>query len=402
MKNMRLKHVGLASLAALVAVLAFLAAGCGGDGDSTASGEDWQVEGLGTTVEEIESMARDEGEVNLVIWAGYADKSWADTFTQQTGCEVKTKDGAGSDDMVDQMATGAYDGVSASGDATLRLIAKGDVAPINTDLTPNYEDVFDGLKEQSYNSVDGVPYGVPHGRGPNYLVFRNDILPADTSSWAPIWDGSQAGKLSIYDGPLFIADAAVYLKATQPDLEITDPYRLTEEQFNAAVDLLKQQRSDIAKYWDGTTYATQVTTFKSGETTVGTTWPYQVNLMAAEKPPVPVTAVKPTEGTTGWSDTWMISSQAANPNCMYLWMNYIISPEANAKVAEYFGEAPSNSKACDLTVDENHCDTYHATDEAWWEDVYYWDTPTTDCGDDRGEVCKPYEDWQAAWAEIKG
>ena len=124
--------------------------------------------------------------------------------------------------------------------------------------------------------------------------------------------------------------------------------------------------------------------------------------MAAEKPPVSVTAVKPTEGTTGWSDTWMISSKAANPNCMYLWMDYIISPEANAKVAEYFGEAPSNSKACALTTDKNHCTTYHATDESWWEDVYYWDTPTTDCGDDRGEVCKAYEDWKAAWTEIKG
>jgi putative spermidine/putrescine transport system substrate-binding protein len=403
MRRMQRRHVALTALACLVGALAFMAAGCGGGGgDESASGEDWQIEGLGSTTEEIQENARNEGEVNLVIWAGYADKSWADDFTKQTGCQVKTKDGAGSDDMVDQMATGAYDGVSASGDATLRLIARGDVAPVNTDLMPNYEDVFDGLKDQSYNSVDGVPYGVPHGRGPNYLVFRNDILPADTNSWAPIWDGSQAGKLSIYDGPLFIADAAVYLKATQPDLEITDPYRLTEEQFNAAVDLLKEQRPNIAKYWDGTTYATQVTTFKSGETTVGTAWPYQVNLMAAEKPPVSVTAVKPTEGTTGWSDTWMISSKAANPNCMYLWMNYIISPEANAKVAEYFGEAPSNSKACDLTKDANHCDTYHATDEAWWEDVYYWDTPTADCGDDRGEVCTPYEDWQAAWAEIKG
>ena len=130
-------------------------AGCGGDGDSSASGEDWQIEGLGSTLEEIEAMASDEGEVNLVIWAGYADKSWADDFTAQTGCEVKTKDGAGSDDMVDQMATGAYDGVCASGDATLRLIAKGDVAPVNTDLTPNYEDVFDGLSDRSYNSVDG-------------------------------------------------------------------------------------------------------------------------------------------------------------------------------------------------------------------------------------------------------
>ena len=401
MTKVRRKHLGIASLAACVAALAFLAAGCGGDGDSSASG-DWQIEGLGSTMEEIQENARSEGQVNLVVWAGYADKSWADTFTQQTGCAVKTKDGASSDDMVDQMATGAYDGVSASGDATLRLIAKGDVAPVNYELTPNYEDVFDGLKGKSYNTVDGVGYGVPHGRGPNFMVFRNDILPEDTNSWAPIWDGSQAGKLSIYDNPIFIADAAVYLKATQPDLGITDPYRLTQEQFDAAVDLLKQQKPDIGKYWDGTTFATQVTTFKSGETTVGTTWPYQVNLMAAEKPPVPVTAIKPEEGTTGWSDTWMISSKAANPNCMYLWMNYIISPEANSKVAEFFGEAPSNSKACDLTENPDHCDTYHATDESWWEDVYYWDTPTADCGDDRGEVCMPYEDWQAAWAEIKG
>jgi putative spermidine/putrescine transport system substrate-binding protein len=401
MKKVRKKHVGLASRAAVVGALAFLAAGCGGDGDSSASGEDWQIEGLGSTIDEIEENAKNEGEVNLVIWAGYADKSWADDFTKQTGCKVVTKDGASSDDMVDLMATGAYDGFSASGDATLRLIAKEDVAPVNFDLIPNYADVFDGLKGQSYNSIDGVGYGVPHGRGPNYMVFRNDILPADTNSWAPIWDGSNS-KLSIYDNAIFIADAALYLKATQPDLGIENPYELDEEQFQAAVDLLKEQKPNITQYWDGVTYADQVTTFKSGETEVGTTWPYQVNLMAAEKPPVSVSAVKPTEGTTGWSDTWMISTKAANPNCMYLWMNYIISPEANAKVAEYFGEAPSNSKACDLTTDPNHCETYHATDEAWWDDVYYWDTPYADCGDDRGEVCKTYEDWKAAWTEIKG
>ncbi len=384
----------------LVGMLAAAAAGCGG-GDEEGGG-DWQIEGLGSSLEEIQQAARDEGELNLVIWSGYADKSWANDFTTATGCKVNTKDGASSDDMVDLMATGAYDGVSASGDATLRLIAKGDVAPVNFDLSPNYADVYDGLKDQSYNTVDGVGYGVPHGRGPNYMVFRNDILPADTDSWAPIWGSDYRGKLSIYDNQIFIADAAVYLKATQPDLGIENPYELDEEQFQAAVDLLKQQKPNIGEYWDGATFAKQVTSFKSGEAVVGTTWPYQVNLMAAEKPPVPVTAIKPKEGTTGWSDTWMISSKAEHPNCMYLWMDYIISPSANAKVAEFFGEAPSNAKACDETTNENHCADYHADDEAWWEDVYYWTTPEADCGDDRGEVCKTYEDWRAAWTEIKG
>jgi putative spermidine/putrescine transport system substrate-binding protein len=401
----RLHFAGIA----VYAVIALLAAtSCGGD-DNGSSGTTTEgtaastaVPGLGANLDEIKQKARSEGMVNLVIWAGYADKSWAKTFTQQTGCKVVTKDGASSDDMVDLMGTGAYDGVSASGDATLRMIAREDVAPVNFDLTPNYADVFDGLKNRSYNTVDGQGYGVPHGRGPNLLVFRKDKLPASTDSWAPVWDGSQAGKLSIYDNPIFIADAAVYLKATQPDLEIENPYELDQKQFDAAVDLLKKQRPQIAKYWDGTTYATQVTTFKSGETTVGTTWPYQTNLMAAEKPPVPVSSVKPKEGTTGWSDTWMIAKKAKHPNCMYLWMNYIISPAANAKVAEYFGEAPSNEKACALTKDKDHCNTYHATDEAWWKDVYYWDTPVSDCGDDRGDVCKTYEDWKAAWTEIKG
>ena len=45
--------------------------------------------------------------------------------------------------------------MSASGDATLRLIAAGDVAPVNTELIENYADVYDGLKDQKHNSVDG-------------------------------------------------------------------------------------------------------------------------------------------------------------------------------------------------------------------------------------------------------
>jgi putative spermidine/putrescine transport system substrate-binding protein len=386
---------------ALAAVLSFVAAGCGGgdEGDSEA-----QVEGLGSSYEEIQEMARSEGQVDLVIWAGYADKSWANTFTQQTGCKVNTKDGASSDDMVDLMGTGEYDGVSASGDATLRLIAQKAVAPVDTELIPNYENVYDGLKGQPHNTVDDTSYGVPHGRGPNLMVFRTDELPAGTNSWNVIWDqGSKyKGKISVYNNAIFIADAAVYLKATQPDLNITNPYELDDKQFQAAVDLLKQQRANNPDYWDGGTITKQIQSFTNKDSVVGTTWPYQVNLLRAAKPPAPVNAIKPKEGTTGWSDTWMISSEAQNPNCMYLWMNYIISPQANAQVAEFFGEAPVSEEACGMTKDPNHCDTYHAADESWWEDVYYWNTPVKDCGDDRGEVCKDYAEWVAAWTEIRG
>ena len=56
------------------------------DGEQRAS-----VEGLGADLDEIKQKAREEGQVNLVIWAGYADKSWASAFTQQTGCKVSPR-----------------------------------------------------------------------------------------------------------------------------------------------------------------------------------------------------------------------------------------------------------------------------------------------------------------------
>jgi putative spermidine/putrescine transport system substrate-binding protein len=380
-------------------VVALLAAtSCGGDDDGDEAG--------GTTTTEaanmLESIGAGEGRLDLINWAGYVEKDWVAPFEQETGCKVNSKVGATSDEMVTLMRTGNYDGVSASGDATLRLIAAGDVAPVNTDLIENYDQVFEGLKDQPHNTVDGQSYGVPHGRGANLLMWRTDVVEPAPTSWSVVWDENSPykGEITAYDSPIYIADAALYLKATQPDLEIEDPYELDEDQFNAAVELLKTQRANIGEYWSSA--AKQIQSFTNRNSVVGTTWQYQVNQLTGAKQPVPVKATLPEEGSTGWSDTWMISSKAKHPNCMYMWMNYIISPKANAMATEYFGEAPVNAAACDLTVAKNHCEVFHAQDEAYFDKVAYWKTPVADCGDDRGDVCKDYSEWTRAWTEIKG
>jgi putative spermidine/putrescine transport system substrate-binding protein len=384
-------------LAVYVVVAVLAATSCGGDD------EDDEAGGTTTTAGEmLESIGAGEGRVDLINWAGYVEKDWVTPFEQQTGCKVNSKVGATSDEMVTLMRTGNYDGVSASGDATLRLIAAGDVAPVNTDLIENYEKVFEGLKDQPHNTVDGQSYGVPHGRGANLLMWRTDVVEPAPTSWSVVWEENSPynGKITAYDSPIYIADAAVYLKATQPDLEIEDPYELDEDQFNAAVELLKTQRANIGEYWSSA--AKQIQSFTNKNSVVGTTWQYQVNQLTGAKQPVPVKATLPEEGSTGWSDTWMISSKAKHPNCMYMWMNYIISPKANAMATEYFGEAPVNAEACNLTVAKNHCEIFHAQDEAYFDKVAYWKTPVADCGDDRGDVCKDYSEWTRAWTEIKG
>jgi putative spermidine/putrescine transport system substrate-binding protein len=392
--------------AALVAVTSAMAlvVGCGGDDDSGSSTTSVKApEGA----KAMAKLGQGEGQVNLIAWAGYVEDGstdpkvdWVSDFEKQTGCKVNVKVGNTSDEMVTLMRTGQYDGVSASGDATLRLIAGGDVAPVNTDLIPNYADVFDALKNQPWNTVDGQPYGVPHGRGANLLMWRDDKVNPAPDSWGAVFDANSPykGKVTAYDNPIYIADAALYLKATQPDLGIDNPYELDDKQFTAAVDLLKKQRGIIGEYWSD--YTKEQAAFTSGDSVIGTTWQVIANLLEADK--VPVKVVLPKEGATGWSDTWMISSKAKNPNCMYMWMDHIISPKANAAVAEWFGEAPSNRKACAETADKDHCDIFHAEDEDYFSKVAYWTTPTKDCGDDRGATCKDYSEWVQAWTEIKG
>jgi putative spermidine/putrescine transport system substrate-binding protein len=383
---------------------ALTAAGCGGSDDDDSSGG-----GSGDKAQT--KLGKGEGEVNLIAWAGYVEDGstdpkvdWVSDFEKDTGCKVNVKIGNTSDEMVTLMRTGNYDGVSASGDATLRLIAGGDVAPVNTDLVPNYKDIFDALKDQPFNTVDGVNYGIPHGRGANLLMYNKDVVKPAPDSWSVVFGGPESqkykGKVTAYDNPIYIADAALYLKATQPDLGIDNVYELDDKQFQAAVDLLKQQRPVIGEYWSD--YTKEQAAFTGGDSVVGTTWQVIANLVAADKKSPPIEAILPKEGATGWSDTWMLSSQAKHPNCMYEWMNHIVSPKANAEVAEWFGEAPSNKKSCAMTAVKNHCQIFHADDEAYFDRVAYWNTPTKACGDERGDTCKDYSEWVKAWTEIKG
>ena len=346
-----------------------------------------------------------EGKVSILAWPGYVENGsndpnvdWVTPFETQTGCQVTVKTFGTSDEALNLMKTGEYDVVSASGDASLRLIASGDVVPINPDLLQNYAGVFDFLKNKQWNSVDGVPYGVPHGYGANLLMYNTEAFPTAPTSWDVVFDkaSEHTGKVTAYDSPIYIADAAVYLMAHKPELGITNPYALDETQLQAAVDLLKAQRGHISEYWGD--YLKEVQAFQSGSSVVGTSWQVIQNTLEGEGGKTAV--VRPSEGVTGWSDTWMIASKAKSPNCAYAWLDYIASPEANAKATAFFGEAPSSQEACTFRDD---CEAYHAGDAKYAEGIWYWTTPVEKCLDGRTDVkCTDYTRWTAAWQEIKG
>ncbi|HSW32782.1 MAG TPA: ABC transporter substrate-binding protein, partial [Steroidobacteraceae bacterium] len=271
-----------------------------------------------------------EGQVDIVAWPGYIERGetdknydWVTGFEAETGCKVNIKTAGTSDEMVSLMTQGGYDLVTASGDASLRLIRGGTVQPVDVSRIPSYASVDERLREAPWHFVEGKHYGTPYQWGPNVLMYNTQTFPTAPTSWSVVFkeqklpDGkSNKGRIQAYDGPIYIADAAVYLMATQTDLGITDPYELNEAQYAAALDLLRKQHPLVQRYWHDANV--QVQDFTTEGIVASGSWPFQANTLAANKQPVASTV--PAEGATGWADTTMLAADARHPNCAYKWM----------------------------------------------------------------------------------
>ena len=363
----------------------------------------------GQALAQVTEIGPGEGVVDIVAWPGYIERGetdkaydWVTAFEEKTGCKVRVKTAGTSDEMVALMNEGGFDLVTASGDASLRLIAGKRVQPINTALVPSWNEVDPRLQSAPWHTVDGVHYGVPYQWGSNVLAYNTEVFKEAPKSWSVVFeeqtlpDGkSNKGRVQAFDGPIYIADAAMYLKATKPELGIKDPYELTEDQYKAALDLLRQQRELVMRYWHDAMI--QIDDFTNEGVVASSSWPFQVNLLKANGKPIASTI--PAEGATGWADTTMMAVDAAHPNCAYLWLEHSISPKVQGDLAAWFGSVPSVLAACKgnaLLTDEG-CATNGLGD---FEKIAFWRTPVAKCASQ--EACVPYYRWVTDYIAVLG
>jgi putative spermidine/putrescine transport system substrate-binding protein len=355
------------------------------------------------------AVGKGEGQVDIVAWPGYIERGesdknydWVTDFEKASGCKVTVKTAATSDEMVTLMNQGGFDLVTASGDASLRLVAGKKVQPINVDLIANWKNVDDRLKDAPWHTVEGTHYGTPYQWGPNVLAYNTGVFKDPPKSWSVVFeeqnlpDGkSNKGRVQAYYGAIYIADAALYLMKKKPELGIKNPYELNQDQFNAAVALLKAQRALVGRYWGDA--AVQVDDFKNEGVVASSSWPYQVNLLQADKKPV--ASIVPEEGATGWADTTMMHSEAAHPNCAYMWLNHSLEPKLQGDVASWFGSVPAVPAACtgNALLTDAGCELngYGNFDKIW-----FWRTPTAKC--EQEGRCVPYAQWDKAYREVQG
>jgi len=315
------------------------------------------------------------------------------------------KDAATSDEMVSLMSSGGYDLVTASGDSSLRMIYGKVVQEVDITKIPSYSTVDERLQNAPWHTVDGKHYGVPYQWGPNVLMYNTEAFGGTApTSWNVVFeeqtlaDGkSNKDRVQAYSGPIYIADAALYLKTAKPELGITDPYELNEEQFAAALELLRQQRTITPKYWGD--YLIQVEDFKSEGFVASSSWPLQVNLLQADGQPV--ASVIPNEGATGWADTTMMAANAPHPQCAYLWLEHSINPKVQGDVASWFGSNPSVPAACDGASEVFGTEGCKANGFDTFDKIYFWKTPIAECGNGNSD-CVTYDRWTEEFTAIVG
>ena len=350
-----------------------------------------------------------EGAVNIVAWAGYVERGesdkaydWVTGFEKETGCKVSVKVASSSDEMVALMNQGGFDLVTASGDASLRLVAGKTVQAIDPKQIPSWGTVDKRLQDAAWHTVKGVHYGVPYQWGPNVLMYNTKVFKTAPTSWSVVFEAqnlpdgkANKGRIQGFYGPIYIADAAVYLMKKNPALGIKDPYALTQKQYDAVLNLLRGQNKIVQRYWDDANK--QIDDFKTEGVVAAPSWPFQVNTLASQKSPV--ASSFPAEGATGWADTTMLHAKAKHPKCAYAWLEHSLNPVVQGDVAAWFGSVPAVPDACKKSklLGADGCKT-NGIDN--FDKIWFWRTPVADCGGK--EKCVPYSKWVSDFTAVKG
>ncbi len=306
-----------------------------------------------------------EGQLTLLVWEGYADDSFVKPFEEKTGCEVNAVYVGSNDEIVSKVISGrgAADLISPSNDTTLRLVSAGAVAPVDVTKVPNMADFLPQFQSPDWLKKDGEVYGVPYGWGIVRIIADPEAVPAETDSLGFLWDPAYAGKISVWDDIETVYMASRYLG-------FANAYDLSDEQLEQVKEKLIEMKPNIRKYWFTTGEMGNL--MSSGEVVGGNAW--ESTLVELRGAGHDVLDLSPKEGRGGWSDSWMIVKGAENNECVYPWLNYVSSAEAQALAHKVTGFGYPNSNMAGLLDDDARA-TYEnlgMANSATLENIDWW------------------------------
>jgi spermidine/putrescine-binding protein len=277
-------------------------------------------------------------DLTMIVWEGYTSESFTAPWEEANDVSVDaTFAGTGDEMFAAMQGSGGttYDMVSASSDLPQRLYDAGLLMEIDSSKLTNYPDLYEQFQRPPYITFDDKLYGVNFSWGPTLMLYNPEVIPEAPSSWNALLDEQYSGKISTQNYPIQIAQYALLL-----DPKPEDPFLLDDEQLAQVKDILVRQRPLVRKYWDLGGEVAEL--FLNGEVVISDGWSW-ISLQIKDSEGT-VAETTPEEGVTGWSDSWCISSKAANPELALKWADYMIGPEGQKGVIENLNYSITNSK----------------------------------------------------------
>ncbi|MDD5198823.1 MAG: extracellular solute-binding protein [Terrimicrobiaceae bacterium] len=322
--------------------------------------------------------------LRIIGWEGYMDPSFTAEFTRRTGYKIVPTYCGSSDEMYAKIKAGggsSYDLVTASGDLTRKLFDAGLLQPIDLAKVPNYDKLFPLFKSPPYNTFDGKNYGISIAWGPDLLIYDPEqVTDAEAGTWMSFFDPKFKGKISINDYSIFLADIKLWFYGPE------NIFAIDEQELQTKIKpKLMPLRPQIRKFWTSQGELTQLFSGKE----IAMAWGWPVTVVQLKKDGFPVKATVPKEGTTGWSDSWMIIKGSPNSAIAQEWMNYMLEGEAQKKLVAASGYWPVSSAIVPLLSKAERADLHIDDLDTYFKTIHFWETvPNLD-------------QWNALWNEFK-
>jgi len=310
------------------------------------------------------ALAADE--LKLIIWEGYADDAYKVPFEEANDAIISATAAATGDEMFSLMNESEgrnYDAVSASSDLPQRLYDRGLLAEIDATKLTNYDKLWDQFKSPSYITFDSKLYGVNFAWGPTIMIYNPEAITTAPTSWSTLLDEQYSGKIATWNYPIQIAQYALML-----DPAPADPYELSDEQLAQIKDILLKQRPLVRKYWDFGQEVSDLLVNNEIVAADGWSW-ITLQTRAAG---LDVQEAVPTEGVTGWSDSWCISKNAQNYDLALKWADWMIGNEGQIGITEVMNYSITNKEAAATLTPERQQELRLVDVEAEYAKIHMW------------------------------
>lgn len=279
------------------------------------------------------------GTLNVTTWPNYFSQENYDNFTKQTGVNINVNVFGSNEEMLAKLQAGStgWDvfvptNYTISTYKNLNLID-----PIDLKRIPNYDQSAQDPRFLGPGTIDGVVYAVPKDWGTTGFIVNTKEVSQNPASWKEFFEltqGPLSGKVTVHDYQLTTIGSAA--KALGYSFNTVDPKELAEVE-----KLLIATKPHLF----GITSDYQPA-MRNGDATMAMCWTNDAAQLHRDIPEMKYVLGK--DGGEIWVDHYAIVKGAPNPDAAYAFIDYILTPEINAKEIEAHGTPTTDSRVIKL------------------------------------------------------